>query len=471
MNLAFDPAPEAAAVSAQTRPTLRADCLSPTETFAQSLSTIAPTTTPTMTIPLVFALAGNGTWLAYLLAGVAVLLMALTIGRFARYTACSGSLYTYATESLPRWVAGIAGLALLMAYVATGASVAGGFVNYCFVFLDPVLQTAGAAHNAFAVGFALLCCLVSTLIAYRDVQVSARLMLGLEVLSVAMISVVLALLLWHGGLHIDHAQMRLAGVSGSGVRLAVVLALFSFVGFESATTLGAEAVHPLRTIPRAVLQSAVASGIFFCVAAYLLTAGMHSIGQDLGKSTAPLTVLSALVHVPVFGVLINIGTLISMFAATLACISAGARVLLRMATNGLIPRRFAEAHATNATPAAAVLLVGLMMTLPLVVLAARGVAGTDMYGWLGSLAVYGFITIYALAAIALPFYLKRNHHLTVGTIVLSVAAALAMLLAFVGTLYPVPTETPYNWLPLLYFGYIAVGAGWFYWVRRRSVQA
>ena len=43
------------------------------ETLAQSVSTMAPTTTPAATIPLVCALAGNATWLAYVLATVAVL--------------------------------------------------------------------------------------------------------------------------------------------------------------------------------------------------------------------------------------------------------------------------------------------------------------------------------------------------------------------------------------------------------------
>jgi hypothetical protein len=46
---------------------LRREVLSPMETLAQSVSTIAPTTTPAATIPLVCALAGNGTWLAYCL--------------------------------------------------------------------------------------------------------------------------------------------------------------------------------------------------------------------------------------------------------------------------------------------------------------------------------------------------------------------------------------------------------------------
>ena len=42
---------------------LRHEILSPMETLAQSVSTMAPTTTPAATIPLVCALAGNGTWL------------------------------------------------------------------------------------------------------------------------------------------------------------------------------------------------------------------------------------------------------------------------------------------------------------------------------------------------------------------------------------------------------------------------
>ena len=56
---------------------LRQNVLSPLETLAQSVSTMAPSTTPTLTIPLVFALAGSGTWLAYALAMAGIALMAL----------------------------------------------------------------------------------------------------------------------------------------------------------------------------------------------------------------------------------------------------------------------------------------------------------------------------------------------------------------------------------------------------------
>ena len=74
---------------------LRREVLSPMETLAQSVSTIAPASTPAATIPLVCALAGNGTWLAYVLATVAILLVAWCVGRFARYSSSPGSLYSY----------------------------------------------------------------------------------------------------------------------------------------------------------------------------------------------------------------------------------------------------------------------------------------------------------------------------------------------------------------------------------------
>jgi amino acid transporter len=445
---------------------LRPGILSPMETLAQSISTIAPTTSPTMTIPLVFALAGNGTWLAYLFATCTVLLIAFTISRFARHTSCSGSLYTYATSSLPPEVSNIAGWALLLAYMATGASVAGGFINYANVFL--LEFTRHAAPNWL---LAVICMAGSTFIAYRDVQVSARLMLWIEAISVALIAIVLAILLWKNGLRFDHAQTHLQGVTPSGVRLGVVLALFSFVGFESATTLGHEAVNPLRTIPRAVIQSAIAAGLFFILCAYMETLGMAAVHQNLGTSTAPLSVLATLAGVSRFGTLIDFGALVSMFACTLACTTAAARVLMRMAHNGLVHHRLSKAHAKNATPGSAVVLIGVLTTLPVAILAARGVSGTEIYGWLGSLSVYGFITTYGLAAAALPRYLKQNHELNAGTLALSIAAILAMLLALAGTLYPVPTERPYNWLPYLYLAYILCGVAWYFIATKRRLHA
>jgi amino acid transporter len=439
---------------------LRHNILSPLETLSQSISAIAPTTSPALTVPLVFALAGNGAWLAYLVAAGAMLLIAFCIARFARTSASPGSLYKYATDSLPPICGGAAGGALLLAYVATGSSVVGGFINYARV-LVPVTQHIPAPLLALIVTAA------STALAYRDIQTSTRLMLWIEAASISMITIVLAVLLFRNGLHLDMPQLTLQNVTPSGVRLGVVLAIFSFVGFESATTLGHEARNPLRTIPRAVIQSAVLCGLFFLIGTYTETFAFRQIHSDLGASTAPFTVLAPLVHIPLFAPLISTGTFVSMFACTLACITAAARVLLKMAHDGLAPSPLGRAHATNETPHLAVITTGVAVLIPAVVLSARGVSGADIYAWMGSLAVYGFLTVYFLVATALPFYLRRNAQLTPGALILSVAAALATLLAMAGTLYPIPAP-PYNYLPYIYLVYLAAGIVWFTIASRRS---
>ena len=80
---------------------LRRHILSPLEVLAQSVSTIAPSTTPPMTIPLVFALAGEGAWLAYAIAMAGMVLIAFCIAGFARDSASPGSLYVYTRDTLP----------------------------------------------------------------------------------------------------------------------------------------------------------------------------------------------------------------------------------------------------------------------------------------------------------------------------------------------------------------------------------
>jgi len=444
---------------------LKHEILSPMETLAQSVSTMAPTTTPAATIPLVCALAGNGTWLAYLLAMAAILLVALCIGRFARHSASPGSLYTYASGVLPPWLSATVAWSLLLAYVATGASVIGGFYHYANLLLRDA-----TGHVLSTVLLALLGTGVSIWIAYRDVKISARLMLWIEATSVTVIVVVVALLLIRHGWHWDWDELHLRGMTGSGLRLGLVLALFSFVGFESATTLGAEARNPLRTIPRAVIQSSMLAGAFFTVCAYAEVLGFHGVGQDLGASQAPMHVLAGAGGVPVLGQLIDIGVLVSMFAGTLACITAAARVLLLMAHDGLAHGALRTTHRRNQTPSRAVVITGIAAVLPVVVLAVRGASGLDVYGWMGALATYGFIVAYALACAALPRYLRQVGAFRPGAQLVPVLAALAMLLALVGNLYPVP-EGPYGKLPYIYLVYLAAGLGWFLLRARSRGQA
>jgi amino acid transporter len=441
---------------------LRRGALSPVETLAQSVSTISPTATPVATIPLVCALAGNGTWLAYILATGAVFLVALCVSKFARYSASPGSLYSYASPILPPAVGAIVAWSLLLAYVATGSSVIGGFYHYGNLL---ILDTG--SHVVSAVLLAILVTAISVWIAWRDVKVSARLMLWIEAVSVSLILFVVVLVLARFRNQIDWQQLQLRGMTGSGLRLGLVLALFSFVGFESATTLGSEARDPLKTIPRAVIQSALLSGAIFTVCAYAEVLGFRIAGQDLGTSPAPMRVLAGVAGEESLGILIDIGALVSLFACTLACVTAAARVLLLMSHGGLTHGSLRATHARNETPGRAVIVTGIAAVLPVAVLAARGARGLDVYGWMGSLGTYGFIVAYGLTCLALPRYLRIHGVFRPGAQIIPWLTCFVMLLALAGNLYPVP-EGAYGKLPLIFLGYLALGLLWFFWNNKRK---
>jgi amino acid transporter len=327
------------------------------------------------------------------------------------------------------------------------------------------LLSAASGRAVSTIALTLIVTGISVFIAARDVKISARLMLWFEAASLVVILTVIVLVLGRHGPHADMAQFKLRGMTGSGLRLGLVLALFSFVGFESATTLGAEAVNPLRTIPRAVIQSAIIAGVFFTLCAYTEVLGFHTVGQNLGDSQAPMHVLAKVAGVPVFGTLIDVGAMVSMFAGTLACITAAARVLLLMSHNGLVHGALRATHARTETPVRAVLVTGTATMLPVAVLAVRHASGLDVYGWMGSLATYGFIVAYALVCVAVPRYLRDRGVHWAGARVVPWLAFIAMLLALIGNLYPVP-EGPYGKLPYVYLGVLAAGMAWFLLARR-----
>ena len=434
---------------------LRAGVLGPVETLAQSVSAMAPSTSASLTIPLVFALAGNATWFVYLLATGSMFLIGFCVSRFARLSASPGSLYTYTANTLPPVFGVAAAWGLLLAYLATGASVAGGALYYATVLCRQFFHWAPPAIPTLA-----LVCAVAGYIAYRDVKLSADVMLWIEAVSVSLIVILLILLPAHMGFHFDTTQFRLRGASFSSLGPALVLAIFSFVGFESATTLGGEVREPLRTIPRAVLQSALLAGVFFMLCAYSEVLGFRGQSGALSSSTSPLHLLAAKAGVSPLGVAIDCGAFISMFACVLACATAAARVLLRMAHDALLPALLQRTNRRHGTPGAAVALSIALMFAATAAMALNGDTGFTMYDLMGSLSVFGFLTAYALVALALPFArraLGRHSHLLAA---ISVSAVVVVVLIAAFDLDST-ADAVHGRIPYLYLVYIVAGLAWY----------
>ena len=441
---------------------LQAGALGPVETLAQSVSALSPTTGASLTIPIVFALAGNGTWLVYLLATASVFLVAYCISRFARVSASPGSLYSYAADSLPPAFGALAGWGLLIAYVATGASVAGGSMYYARTLAQQYLHWHIAAVPALAV-----ICALAGYVAYRDIKLSARLMLWIECATLLVIFAVLAALMIHIGFHIDADQLRLKDMQFGSLGPALVLAIFTFVGFESATTLGVEAREPLRTIPRAVLQCAVLSGLFFMLCSYSEVLGFAGFSSSAIQATSPLHLLADRAGLPALGLGMEIGAMVSNFACALACTTAAARVLLRMARSGLVPEILHRTSARRGTPVTATVLACALMFAGTTGMALRGVSGYDMYDLAGSLAVFGFLTAYGLVAVAAPFATRENGRISAIALLGSAATVVVIVLI---TLLDIRSsaDAAHARIPYLYLGYAVLGLMVFFGGRKRQ---
>jgi amino acid transporter len=419
---------------------------------------MAPSTSPSLTIPLVFALAGNATWFVYLMATGATLLVGFCVSRFARLSASPGSLYSYTASTLPPFFGVTAAWSLLLAYLATGASVAGGALYYSGVLWQQFLPWMHWTPPALPL--LAFVCGIAGWVAYRDVKLSAELMLWIEAISVGLILIVLAVMIFHFGFQLDLDQLRLKGVSLTALGPALVLAMFTFVGFESATTLGGEAREPMKTIPRAVLQSAILGGVFFMLCSYSEVVGFRGMSSMLSQSASPLHQLAARVGVPWLGVGIDLGAAVAMFACVLACTTAAARVLMKMAEGGLLPNALKQTNERHGTPGAAIALSAVLMFAFTSALALAKVSGSDMYDWMGSLAVFGFLTVYALVALALPFARRALGQHTHFVAVLSFFTFAVMIMIAVFDLRS-SSDPVHARIPYIYLAYIAAGITWY----------
>lgn len=442
---------------------LKTGVLSSNETLAQSIALIAPTAAPLLTVPLVYASAGAGSWLAFLISTLIIVLVALNINHFARISCSPGSLYSYISANLHPVLGMLAAWALLIAYIGTATAISAGLTNYLNVVLKSLLGFQAFPLLLAAVGVGL-----AAWLAYRDVTISARLMLGLEIGSVTLISLVAVGILVRNGFHLDMGQLTLQGVTPEKLRLGLVLAVFASVGFESATSLGSEARDPLRSIPRAVKWSGVLAGLFFFFCAYAEVLGFHGESETLDKSSAPLSLLAGKAGLPPFvGILINLGAIVSFFSCILACMTAGARVLFLMGQQGALHSVLGKAHASNQTPHRAVAVSSIAVFLPLSFLLLKGIPAFEVYGLCGTMATFGFLTAYILVSVAAPIFLRAQGRLTMSNIATSLLALFAMGVALLGSLYPVP-PAPYSMLPWIYLGLLLGGLVWSLAVNART---
>ena len=447
---------------------LKVNALNFWEVSAHAVALISPSMTAALIIPLMFATAAGAGWLCYLFGTIMLLFVALYLNQFAKRYTSAGSMYEYTVKGLGPRIGGVSGWCLLWAYLFIGIAGVTGFTHFASKLLTQAGATGYLSHPWITL-FAI-CVGCAWFLAYKDITLSALMMLAMEGLSVCVIMMLALYALAKTGV-VDHSQF--APFAGMGLKdvmklmgLGVVVAIFSGVGFECATAFGEEAKKPLVTIPRAVIVSLLLTGAFFVFITYTETHALANNNPTLDQLDAPLSTLSANLGVSWMGVVISFGAMISFFALALSCLNSGSRILFSMGRYGIFPISIGSSHKLNLTPHVAITSFALLQFLiPTIVMLAvyagaynaLGV-GTpfDVFNDAGLFGAMGFCGAYVLISLAAPFYLKKIGEAKPHHWVLSIAAILLLIVPIVGTVYPEPSY-PCNYFAFIFGAYVIAG--------------
>ena len=443
---------------------LKPECLSFTELLSNAVALISPTMTAALIIPVMYGNTGDWSWLSYALGTVMLLFVAYNLNQFAKRSASSGSMYAYICRGLGLTAGGIGGWALVWAYLGIAMAGVAGFTVFSGFLLNLVgLNVPPIILFAVCVSAAWYC-------AWKNVQLSAVLMLACEGISMALIVLLCFIVLGQHHLAVDPTQFDVGKLPWSSVGLGVVVAIFSLVGFEAATAFGDEAKDPLKTVPRSVYASLVISGVFFVFVTYVMVMGMHGYKTPLDKIDQPLNVLAEVASVPILKVPLSLGAMLSFFALCLSCVSAGGRIVYAMGRHGLFPAATASAHGVNETPHVAVTAMACLAFLVPTIATLDHVALLDLFNYVGTCAAFGFMVAYTLITVAAPVYLKKLGELKTSHKLGCAASLVLLTIPAVGSVYPVPAA-PVSYFPYAFLVYLALGIAWILAFHRRQPMA
>ena len=441
---------------------LRRRRLSFLEVLAQSVSGLAPSAAMVAVPSIVLLEAGSATLPVLLVATALVVLIGWCLTHFARRMAAVGGTYSYTARGLGPAGALVGGWALLIGYAAVAmAALVGSAVYLAGLFgLDP--------SPPVVAGACVLLGLLGTLCAVRGIQLSARVALVLEALSISLVlTVLVALLLAPRGAPGTAAAVVDGPVHWGAVAVGVVLGVTAFMGFESAATLGVEARRPLVAVPRAVLWTPAVAGVLLLAAAAAQVVLLRVAPLDVLTSPVPVAELAERDGLGLLRRLLDLGIATSFFACVTGSTNALGRVLFTMAREGVLPAALGRTHPRFETPHHALTLVlPAVVGVPVVALLTGAGPRAVLTGAL-TVSAFGYVLAYVLACLAMPLFLRRIGELTPLPAVAGSLAAVAGVLGL-GVALAGASLWGGQAMTLVFLVALVPGLGWACWLRWRA---
>jgi basic amino acid/polyamine antiporter, APA family len=313
--------------------------------------------------------AGPAVIVSFMVAGIAAGLAAICYAEMASSVPVSGSTYSYAYATLGEIVAMGVAACLLLEYGVSTAAVAVGWSGYLneairnitglelpHAILAAPWDTDPGVVNLPAVVLVGLCMLLLIRGASESAQLNA-IMVVIKLVVLAMF-IVIALTAFNADNFADFAPFGVAGVATAAGTI-----FFSFIGLDAVSTAGDEVKDPQRTMPRALLAA-----LFIVITFYVLVAvaavGTQPWQEFEGQSEAGLArILENVTGTPVWGTILALGAVISIFSVTLVTLYGQTRILFAMGRDGMLPHLFARINPRTQTPVNNTIIVAIVVAI------------------------------------------------------------------------------------------------------------
>ena len=459
-----------------------------TEVLFQSITHMAPAVATALSIGAATSFAGGITPLAVVLALVAALFTAFSMGELARHLPSAGGMYTYIARGLGSFAGWLMAWAFLLAEPIVPAALYASFGLFGAAFITTL---TGYSNDLLWLPLAVLCGLVVWFLVYRGISISTRVGVALGLIEIGIFLLVSVLLVINAGSR-NTLAVFVPGEAGLLPALqGMVFCLLAFVGFEAAAPLAEETRDPKRTIRQAVIWSAILIGLFyvFCYYAATVFFGPAEMSGFLTFNDGdPWGGMAEQVLPGIGSLLVTFAILNSSLANANAGANASTRAIFSLGRSRILPEAFAKVHPTYRTPVNAVHFQGIFAILLAVALGLL-FAGTD-FG--GPLTTYIFIG-YALGLLFAGMYIAVNiaaigYYLGEGRaefnvfkhVVLPIIGVILLIPAFLGVLggltIPIldvelpPLASPFSLVPPLVGVWMLAGVVLYFVLRSRSAE-
>jgi amino acid transporter len=245
----------------------------------QSITFMAPAIATALSIPAAFAFSGGAGPLSVILALVACLIAANSIGQLSRHLPSAGSFYTFVSHGIHPQAGFLVAWGFLLGVIVGGPFLA---LQMGFIVANTTNAEWGWSTDTWWIWTVLVCLLVFAL-GYRGITASTRagLLLGAFEI-VVFVAISLTLIVQAGGdntLQVfgTHYANNPDYHGFSGVIAGSVFTILAFIGFEQAAPIAEEAHEPRRTVPRAIIVACLVIGLFYILNTY---ASSVSFGPD-----------------------------------------------------------------------------------------------------------------------------------------------------------------------------------------------